>query len=136
MNQKRIVETTFRVRYAETDAMGVVYHAHYLVWFEVGRGDYFRAVGQDYGEWEKQGYYLPVSEAYARYHAPAQFGDLVTVLTWVEEVRSRSVTLSYEVRAAASQTRLVTGWTKHICMDREGRACRLPEEVLQIMEES
>jgi len=77
-----------------------------------------------------------VSEAYARYHAPAQFGDLVTVLTWVEEVRSRSVTLSYEVRAAASQTRLVTGWTKHICMDREGRACRLPEEVLQIMEES
>jgi acyl-CoA thioester hydrolase len=134
MDQKRIVETTFRVRYAETDAMGVVYHAHYLVWFEVGRGDYFRAFGQDYGEWEKQGYYLPVSEAHARYHAPARYGDLVTVLTRLEELRSRSVTLGYEVVDALSRARLVTGWTKHICMDQEGRARRLPEYMLHLWE--
>ncbi len=132
---KRVVQTTLRVRYAETDAMGVVYHANYLVWFEVGRGDYFRAYGQDYGEWEKQGYYLPVSEAHARYHAPAHYGDSVTVRTWLEEVRSRSVTLDYEVVDAASQARLVTGWTKHICMDREGRAVRLPTEVVRLREE-
>ena len=60
MDQRRIVETTLRVRYAETDAMGVVYHANYFVWFEVGRGDWFRAFGQDYGEWEALGYFLPV----------------------------------------------------------------------------
>ena len=136
MNQKRIVESTLRVRYAETDAMGVVYHANYLVWFEVGRGEYFRALGQDYGRWEEQGYLLPASEAYARFHAPARFGDLVTVRTWVEQVRSRGLTLGYEVVHADSRQRLASGWTRHICMDREGRACRLPAEMLGRTEEA
>jgi len=134
MNRKRAVETTLRVRYAETDAMGIVYHANYLVWFEVGRGDYFRALGRDYGEWEQQGYLLPVSEAYARYRAPARFGDLITVCTWVEQIRSRSVTLGYEVRNAISQQWLVSGWTKHICVDAQGRVQRLPEGMLHSLE--
>jgi len=134
MSQKRIVETTFRVRYAETDAMGIVHHASYLIWFEVGRSDYFRALGQDYGQWEKQGYLLPVSEIHARYNAPAHFGDLVTVRTWVEEIRSRSLALGYEVRDTASQQILVTGWTKHICIDRQGRARRLPKEMSDFLE--
>jgi acyl-CoA thioester hydrolase len=133
MNQP-IVETELRVRYAETDAMGVVYHANYLVWFEVGRGDFFRAMGQDYGHWEQRGYLLPVSEAHARYHAPARFGERIIVRTWVEQVRSRSLTLGYQVVHAESQERLVTGWTKHICMDREGRARRLPQEMLDPLE--
>jgi acyl-CoA thioester hydrolase len=136
MSQKQVVETTLRVRYAETDAMGVVYHANYLVWFEVGRGEYFRARGHDYAEWERQGYLLPVSEAYARYHAPARFGDLITVRTWVADVRSRSVTLGYEVNDAPAQRRLVTGWTKHICVDGQGRVRRLPEEMLRSSEGS
>lgn len=131
-----VVETTLRVRYAETDAMGVVYHANYFIWFEAGRGDYFRALNQDYGEWEKQGYLLPVSEAYARYHAPARFSDLITVRTWVKQIQSRSVTLGYEVRNAASQQCLVTGWTKHVCMDREGRVQRLPKKMGQPLEKS
>jgi acyl-CoA thioester hydrolase len=134
MDQAQVVETMLRVRYAETDAMGVVYHASYLVWFEVGRGEYFRAMGQDYGDWEQQGYFLPVSEAYARFLAPARYGDLVTVRTWVGQARSRSVTLNYEVRHTAHQTRLVNGWTKHICTDREGRARRLPEDMLRMLE--
>jgi acyl-CoA thioester hydrolase len=129
-----VVETTLRVRYAETDAMGVVYHANYLVWFEVGRGEYFRAIGQDYGEWERQGYFLPVSEVQARFHAPARYGDLVTVRTWLDQVRSRGVTLGYEVRAVCSQARLVTGVTRHVCVDRQGQACRLPQEWLSGME--
>lgn len=135
MPQRRVIETTLRVRYAETDAMGVVYHANYLVWFEVGRGDYFRAFGQDYGAWEEQGYFLPVSEAHARYHAPARYGDQVIVRTWLEEVRSRSVTLGYEARLATSQGLLASGWTKHICMDRMGRAHRLPTNMLRLLEE-
>jgi acyl-CoA thioester hydrolase len=135
MSQRRIVETSLRVRYAETDAMGVVYHANYLVWFEVGRGEYFRALGRDYAEWEEQSYYLPVSEAYARYHAPAHFGELITIQTWLEGTRSRSVRLGYLVQEQAGQQRLATGWTKHICMDREGRARRLPKDMLQVLEE-
>jgi acyl-CoA thioester hydrolase len=123
-----------RVRYAETDAMGVVYHANYLVWFEVGRGDYFRALGQDYGLWERQGYLLPVSEAYARFHAPARFGELITVRTSLEQVRSRGLTLAYEIVGTASQQRLSSGWTRHICMDSEGQACRLPPEMLSFLE--
>lgn len=134
MSQERVVETHLRVRYAETDAMGVVYHANYLVWFEVGRGDFFRAFGQDYGEWEKKGYLLPVSEAHARYHAPARYAQQVVVRTWVEEVRSRSATLGYEVQDAASGQRLVTGWTRHMCIDRQGRACRLPAEMVALLE--
>jgi acyl-CoA thioester hydrolase len=135
MSQRRIVESQLRVRYAETDAMGVVYHANYFVWFEVGRGDYFRAIQQDYGKWEERGFMLPVSEAHARYHAPARFGDLISVHTWIEEVRSRGLTLNYKVRHAASQERLVTGWTRHICMDSEGRARRLPEDMARALEE-
>jgi acyl-CoA thioester hydrolase len=136
MEPKRIVETTLRVRYAETDAMGVVYHANYFVWFEAGRGDYFRTSGQDYGEWEGQGYYLPVSEAHARFHAPARYADVVTVRTWVEEARSRSVTLGYEVVDKARQKRLVSGWTRHICMDSSGQACRLPAEMQALLEQA
>jgi acyl-CoA thioester hydrolase len=136
MESKRIVETTLRVRYAETDAMGVVYHANYFVWFEVGRGDYFRAFGQDYGEWEQSGYYLPVSEAKARFFAPARYADLVTVRTWVEDARSRGVTMGYEVLDQVSRKRLVSGWTKHICMDSEGRACRLPGDMQALLEQA
>ncbi|MGC9334141.1 MAG: acyl-CoA thioesterase [Anaerolineae bacterium] len=136
MGQKRIVESSLRVRYAETDAMGVVYHSNYLVWFEVGRGDYFRELGQDYGQWELRGYLLPVAEAYARYHAPARFGDEITVRTWVEQVRSRSLTLGYEVVRADTRLRLVTGWTRHICTDGNGQACRLPLEMLEPLEPS
>jgi acyl-CoA thioester hydrolase len=136
MDPERAVETTFRVRYAETDAMGVVYHANYFVWFEVGRGEYFRACGQDYVQWEEQGYFLPVSEAHARYHAPARYSDLVVIRTWLKEVHSRSVTLGYQVSHAATQRRLVSGWTKHICMDREDQARRLPLDMLRILEGS
>jgi acyl-CoA thioester hydrolase len=130
MAEKRVVETRLRVRYAETDAMGVVYHTNYLVWFEVGRGDYFRAIGQDYGEWEQRGYLLPVSEAYARYHAPARYGDPIIVRTWVREIRSRSITLGYEAYHAESGQRLASGWTRHICVDSEGQVVRLPEAMV------
>jgi acyl-CoA thioester hydrolase len=124
-----VVETRQHVRYAETDAMGVVYHANYLVWFEVGRGAYFRALGQDYGEWEKHGYLLPVSEAFARYLASARYGDEVVIRTWLEQVRSRSLTLRYQVDHAGTGETLSTGWTKHLCIDPVGRVRRLPKEM-------
>jgi acyl-CoA thioester hydrolase len=129
-----VVETHLRVRYAETDAMGIVYHANYLIWFEVGRGDWFRAQGQDYGDWEVRGYLLPASEAYVRFGASARYGDQVTVRTWLERARSRGLTLAYEARRAGSGERLATGWTRHICVDRQGRVRRLPAEMRQTLD--
>ena len=131
MSEKRVVETTLRVRYAETDAMGIVYHANYIVWFEVGRGEYMRRMGGNYAEWEAQGIFLPVAEVWARFPAPARYGDVVKVRTWVEEVRSRGVTFGYEV--AKDDQILTTGWTKHVCVDAEGRVRTLPPRLREML---
>ena len=130
MSQTDVVETTLRVRYAETDAMGIVYHTNYIVWFEVGRGEYMRQRGGTYRGCEDQGVYLPVIEVDARFIAPARYDDEVVVRTSVEEVRSRSVTLYYEVLMKDTGQLLVTGHTKHLCMGREGRVRRLPQELI------
>ena len=134
-NDKEVLETTFYVRFAETDLMGIVHHSQYVVWMEEGRSDFMRRKGFTFDQWEAANIGFAVSEMNLRYHAPAHYGDSVIVRTWLEEVRSRSVTLGYEVVDAASRARLVTGWTKHICMDREGAAHRLPEDVLGLLEE-
>ena len=128
-----VIETQFRVRYAETDAMGVVYHTNYIVWFEVGRGEYFWQQGMSYADWERQGVYFPVSEASARFLAPARYGDLVTVRTWVRERRSREVTFAYEVLMAATGERLVTGWTKHLCVNGEGHVVIIPQPLRDLL---
>jgi len=134
MSKDYAVETTLRVRYAETDAMGIVYHTNYIVWFEVGRGEYMRQQGSDYAHVEDQGYYLPVVEVQARYLAPARYGDLVRVRTWVEEARSRQVTFAYEVVMAETGQLLATGWTKHVCVDKEGTIKTIPQEVREMLE--
>ncbi len=130
---KEVVETTIRVRYAETDAMGVVYHTNYLIWFEVGRGEYMRQKGGDYADFEAQGFYLPVSEVDARFIAPARYGDLVTIRTWVEELRSRSLTFAYEVVMHETGQVLGTGHTRHICTDREGCVRVIPKEMKKLL---
>jgi len=130
---REVVETTVRVRYAETDAMGVVYHTNYLIWFEVGRGEYMRRRGGDYANFEAQGFYLPVSEVDVRFIAPARYGDLVTIRTWVEELRSRSLTLTYEAVMQETGQVLVTGHTRHICTDRRGLVKVIPREMREVL---
>jgi acyl-CoA thioester hydrolase len=130
---RKVVETIVRVRYAETDAMGVVYHTNYLIWFEVGRGEYMRQQGGDYANFEARGFYLPVSELDARFIAPARYGDLVTIRTWVEELRSRSLTLAYEVVMQKTGQVLTTGHTRHICTDREGCVKVIPTEMRELL---
>jgi acyl-CoA thioester hydrolase len=126
-----VVETRLRVRYAETDAMGIVYHANYVIWFEVGRGEYLRQRGGNYREFEEQGLYLPVTEMDARFIAPARYDDVVVIRTSAEKVRSRSITMYYEVLMEETGQLLVTGHTKHLCTDREGRLRRLPLDFAQ-----
>jgi acyl-CoA thioester hydrolase len=122
----RIVETEFHVRYAETDAMGVVHHATYLVYFEEGRSHYMRAMDSDYAEIEAQGYQLPVTEVAVRFAGSLCYGQRVRIRTWIEENRSRQLTFAYEVVDADSRASLVTGFTRHVWTDRKGHVTRQP----------
>jgi len=124
---KFVTETTFHVRYAETDAMRIVHHSSYVVWFEEARSDYTRQRGEDYANFERQGLYLAVTEVNARYLKPASYGHQVTIRTWIEALQSRGMTFAYEVLHAETRETLVTGHTKHICIDGQGAVKRIPE---------
>jgi acyl-CoA thioester hydrolase len=118
-----------RVRYAETDQMGVVYYANYLVWFEVGRTDLLRQYGWSYREMEVDGYSLPVIDAQCTYKAPAKYDDEIEVRTTGGMVSPVRMKFSYEVVRLADQELLAFGSTVHATLDRTGRPCRLPERV-------
>ena len=118
-----------RVRYAETDKMGVVYYANYLVWFEVGRTDLLRESGWDYREMEKEGYALPVIEAHCTYREPARYDDVLDVRTTGLLLSPVRVQFTYEIVRASDAAMLATGTTIHATLDRAGRPCKLPERV-------
>ena len=123
--------TELQVRYAETDQMGVVYHAHYLVWCEVGRTDFIRALGMPYAEMERQGIRLAVAEAAVRYHAGARYDDRIAVETRLVDVRSRMVTFAYRILRrleGGDAEHLVSARIDLVCMGREGRPAALPAE--------
>ncbi len=119
----------FRVRYAETDQMGVVYHANYLVWCEIGRTDYIRELGVSYAELERRGIGLAVSDLSIRYHAAARYDDLVRVTTTLGAVRSRSIAFDYLITRADTGERLATASTTLVSIDRDGRLISLPGDV-------
>jgi len=121
------VETTFRVRYAETDGQGIVYSSHYLVWFEIGRTEWCRRAGIDYRGLEAQGFLLVVAEAHCRYLSPARYDDEVTVRCWLPLAQRRRLEFRYEVRLPAEGRRLAVGETVHVWVNREGRPIMLPE---------
>ncbi len=117
-----------RVRYAESDQMGVVYHANYLVWCEIGRTDLIRRFGMSYAELERQGVALAVSEASLRYHGSARYDDRIRVETRLAEVRSRAVAFDYLIANADTGERLVTARTVLVSLDGAGRPTMLPAE--------
>jgi len=121
--------TELRVRYSETDKMGVVYYANYLVWCEVSRTESIRQQGDSYREWEEQGFALAVSDARIRYHRSARYDDLVRIDTYLTEVQSRSVTYEYRMTLAASGELLVTAATSLIAIAPNGRPIRLPAAI-------
>ena len=123
-----------RVRYAETDQMGVVYHAHYLVWCEAGRTELMRQAGYPYSGMEQRGFALAVADAALRFHAPARYDEIVIVETTVRRVRSRSVEFDYLLVNAASGERLVTATTTLVCLGRDGKVVAIPEDVRDLLE--
>ena len=124
----------FRVRYAETDRMGVVYHAEYLVWCEVGRTEFIRDRWRSYADLEATGVLLAVAEANVRYHAGARYDDLVRVETRLVELRSRMLRFAYEVRRGATGERLVSATTTLVAVDGSGRTVSLPPELRAALE--
>lgn len=122
-------ETSFRVRYAETDKMGVVYYANYLIWMEVGRAEYCRAAGIRYRDMElDDGILLAVVEAHCRYLRPARYDEEIVVKTWVANASRRAVEFQYGIRDAKSGRQLAAGGTKHVFLGAEMKPVRLPEK--------
>ena len=117
-----------RVRYAETDQMGVVYHANYLVWFEVGRVELLRSLGFDYKQIEDDGFGIAVVEAVARYKAPAKYDDELLIRTRIHTMSGVILKFGYEVLRAADNVLLCEGETTHIVVDRAMKKSRMPEK--------
>ena len=122
-------ETRLRVRYAETDQMGVVYYANHYIWMEVARVELCKARGFNYRDMEQaDGIFMAVAESACRYRAPAHFDDEVIVRTWIEEANTRTVIFQYEMRLAEGDVLLATGHTRHVFVNREMHKTRLPEK--------
>ena len=127
------VEAKLRVIYGDTDQMGVVYYANYFRYFELSRGEYFRARGGNYVEVEKRGLMLPVVEASCSYRAPARYDDVLVVKIDLSEMKRASLRFTYEVRRDGDPAILVTGHTLHACVNKEGRPVALPEDVVKLL---
>ena len=127
---KDVVDVDIRVRYAETDQMGVAYYANYLVWFEVGRSEFCRARGFRYAELEALGYKLVVSDVHCRYRSSAKYDETVVVRTRLKGVNKRMITFGYEVLRKDQEEVIAEGETRHICIDSNGKTKSLPEKFL------
>jgi len=124
---------TLRVLYADTDQMGVVNNVHYLRYFELGRAEWIRRRGKSYKQIEKEGSLLPVAEAFVKYREPARYDDLLDVEVEVSDVRAASLVFRYAIKRAGDGALLCEGYTKHACVDRDGKVKRFPPELLKLL---
>jgi acyl-CoA thioester hydrolase len=129
----RVVETSLRVRYAETDRMGIVYHSHYIVWFEIGRTDYCRAAGMPYRAMEDSGLWILVTRVDCTYRRSARYDDAVRVRTRLAELGSRGLAFGYEIVDEADRL-LADGTTRHVFADASGKPRRAPADILSALE--
>lgn len=121
-------KTQIRVIYADTDAMGVVYHTNYIKWFEVGRCELLRSLGYPYARMEEEGILLPVAECGCKYKLPAVYDDMLEITAQVAEMKGATVTLEYEIRRQETGELLVTGFTKHAVTDSAFKPIRLRDK--------
>jgi acyl-CoA thioester hydrolase len=124
--------TQIRVRYAETDQMGVVYHANYVIWMEVGRVEAMRSAGLVYAEMEKEGVKVAVLGVEVDYRAAARYDDLINVTTRVVEVQSRKMRIEYEIHRDSDGLLLATGATRHLFINQDLKPVRCPEKYFQL----
>ena len=131
--ESRVRSTRVRVRYADTDQMGVVYYANYLVWFEVGRTEWLRDAGWNYREMEEAGVSLPVIEAHCEYRQPARYDDEIEIRTTATAVSAVRIRFDYRAVRAAGEMLLAEGHTIHATLGTNGRPCRLPARVRDLL---
>ena len=124
--------TTLRVRYAETDQMGVVYYANYLVWFEVARTDLLRTLGWTYREMEQAGVFLPVIEAHCEYRRPARYDEEIEIRTSGRLCSPIRMEFVYDVVLKSTGEASASGRTVHAALGADGRPCRLPDRIRQV----
>ena len=125
---------SFRVRYAETDQMGIAHHSNYFVWFEEGRSNFCRDIGLPYGEWEKNGVFMPVVEVHCRYKSSLLYDELVTMEVFPAERGAATVTFGYRLRHEDGRL-AAEGWTKHAFADSQGRLIRRETDFIRRLKE-
>lgn len=123
----------FRVSYADTDRMGVVYYANYLVLFERGRTEFMRELGVRYRDLEEKNVYLPVMDVQVKYLAPAQYDDLIKIRTWISDLGRASMTFSYELLNGENGKKMAQGHTKHPVVNRSWKPIPVPPEVKTVL---
>jgi acyl-CoA thioester hydrolase len=129
-------ETRLRVRYAETDQMGVVYHANYFIWFEIGRVEYLRQLGFSYRDMEKDdGCFIAVADARCRYKAPARYDDELIVRTHIRNARESVIHFGYKLLRATDGELLAEGETTHVVTNAQMKVSVIPQKYLQIFRE-
>lgn len=124
--------TQIRVRYAETDQMGVAHHSNYAVWLELARVEFMRELNMDYRQVEAEGIYLMLTRLDVRYRKAAKFDDLITIQVKVAEVKSRTMAFEYLLTSETGET-IATGITEHVATDKSYRLVRIPEALLKHM---
>lgn len=127
-DMKEVVDVEIRVRYAETDQMGVAYYANYLIWFEVGRSEFCRLRGFRYADLEELGYKLVVTDVHCKYRNSARYDETVIVRTRLKAINKRMVTFGYQVLRQDKEELIAEGETQHICVDSKGKTKTLPEK--------
>lgn len=127
--------TKVRVIYADTDAMGIVYHTNYIKWFEIGRTELLRGVGLVYAQIEAQGYNLPLTEVYCHYLQPARYDQVLVIETEIEYSRRASIKFNYVIRDEHGEKILAEGYTIHACTNNSGKIVRIPSLVLNKLNE-
>lgn len=135
MAEEKWREVEIRIRYKDTDRMGVVYYGNYLTYFEVGRAEYMRELGFPYSRVEGQGYALVVIEAGARYHANVGYDSVIKVETRIGELRSVRLRFDYRVLDETGRL-LVTGYTVHACLNSKQKATRIPPDLKKVLEDA
>ncbi len=127
-------ETQFRVRYGETDQAGVVYYGNYLLYFEVGRTEFMRALGMPYSDIEARGYFLTVADSYCKYLGVASYDHLVSVRTTITKLTLTRVVFAYEVTNETTGERIAEGYSTLACIDRNRKPSRLPDDLRERLE--
>lgn len=131
LNKKDFIEFRERVRYSETDQMGVAHNKSYFEWFEIARTEYCRQKNIPYKDIEAKGYYLVVAESFCRYKMPLRYDEEFWIRTWAEEIKSKKVVFAYELLTEEQKKLIASGYTIHVVTNSKAQVCSLPEEILR-----